>query len=123
MRPRQLAPCVALLCSSMLRADGLSDLRTALKALPAQEAVRAKIEQDSLDREEGTETRSHRTTVVWGSDCFGGSAKPGSKREELELARVCGRCGGDLVLHLLWRCFAKPSREWPCFALGLPKIG
>lgn len=64
MRPRQLAPCVALLCSSMLRADGLSDLRTALKALPAQEAVRAKIEQDSLDREEGTETRSHRTTVV-----------------------------------------------------------
>ncbi len=64
MRPRLLVPCLALLCVPALRADGLSDLRTALKALPAQEAVRAKVEQDSLDREEGTETRSHRTTVV-----------------------------------------------------------
>ena len=64
MRPRLLIPCLALLCVPALRADGLSDLRAALKALPAHEAVRAKIEQDSLDREEGTETRSHRTTVV-----------------------------------------------------------
>ena len=64
MRPRLLVPCLALLCVPVLRADGLSDLRAALKALPAQEAVRAKVEQDSLDREEGTETRHHRTTVV-----------------------------------------------------------
>ncbi|HEX9010365.1 MAG TPA: hypothetical protein VF804_08360 [Holophagaceae bacterium] len=64
MRPRLLVPCLALLWLPVLRADGLSDLRAALKALPAQEAVRAKIEQDSLDREEGAETRSHRTTVV-----------------------------------------------------------
>ncbi len=64
MRPHLLAPCLALLCVAVLRADGLSDVRAALKGLPARESVRVKVEHDSVDREAGTETRSHRTTVV-----------------------------------------------------------
>ncbi len=64
MRPRLIVPCLALFCVPVLRADGLSDLRAALKALPAHETVRAKVEHDSLEREENGVTRSHRVTLV-----------------------------------------------------------
>jgi len=64
MRSALLIPTLVLAGLPALRADGLSDLKAALRALPAREVVRARVEQDGLEREGKTETRSHRVTTV-----------------------------------------------------------
>lgn len=62
MRPS--LPLVLLLCGALLRADGLSDLKAALKGLPAPAKVRVKVEAESLERESGKDSTERRTTVV-----------------------------------------------------------
>jgi hypothetical protein len=63
MRPA-LTLAVLALCGSLLRADGLSDLKAALRGLPAPAKVRLKIEAESLERESGKDVIEHRTTLV-----------------------------------------------------------
>lgn len=53
-----------LLCGALLRADGLSDLKAALKGLPEPAKVRVKVESESHERESGKDTTERRTTVV-----------------------------------------------------------
>jgi len=57
-------PLALLLCGALLRADGLSDLKAALKALPTPAKVRVKVEAESLERESGKDSTERRTTVV-----------------------------------------------------------
>lgn len=62
MRPA--LPLALLLCSALLRADGLSDLKAALKGLPVPAKVRVKVEAESLERESGKDSMERRTSVV-----------------------------------------------------------
>ncbi|WP_243304706.1 hypothetical protein [Geothrix oryzisoli] len=62
MRPA--LPLALLLCGALLRADGLSDLKAALKGLPAPSKVKVKVEAESLERESGKDRTERRTTVV-----------------------------------------------------------
>lgn len=66
MRPGLPLPLALalLLCSPLLRADGLSDLKVALKGLPAPEKLRVKVESESLERESGKDSTERRATVV-----------------------------------------------------------
>jgi hypothetical protein len=64
MRPGLSLALSLLLCGPLLRADGLSDLKAALKGLPAPAKVRVKVEAESLERESGKDTTEHRTAVV-----------------------------------------------------------
>ena len=64
MRPGLPLALSLLLCGPLLRADGLSDLKAALKGLPAPAKVRVKVEAESLERESGKDTTEHRTAVV-----------------------------------------------------------
>ena len=61
---RALPVAVLALCGSLLRADGLADLRAALKGLPPPTKVKVRIEEDSQEREEGKDRTEHRTVVV-----------------------------------------------------------
>jgi hypothetical protein len=63
MRPA-LPFALLTLCGSLLQADGLSDLKAALRGLPAPAKVRVKVEAESLEREAGKDSTEHRTTVV-----------------------------------------------------------
>jgi hypothetical protein len=63
MRPA-LPFAILTLCGSLLQADGLTDLKAALKGLPAPAKVRVKVEAESLEREDGKDSAEHRTTVV-----------------------------------------------------------
>ncbi|WP_243317184.1 hypothetical protein [Geothrix paludis] len=64
MRPGLPLPLALLLCGALLRADGLSDLKAALKGLPAPAKVKVKVEAESLERESGKDSTERRTTVV-----------------------------------------------------------
>lgn len=66
MRPGLPLPMALalLLCGALLRADGLSDLKAALKGLPAPSKVKVKVEAESLERESGKDSTERRTTVV-----------------------------------------------------------
>ncbi|WP_243384221.1 hypothetical protein [Geothrix alkalitolerans] len=64
MRPGLPLPLALLLCGALLRADGLSDLKAALKGLPAPAKVTVKVEAESLERESGKDRTERRTTVV-----------------------------------------------------------
>lgn len=57
-------PLAILLSGGLLQADGLSDLRAALKALPAPAKVRVRIETRSLEREEGKEQAEQRAVLL-----------------------------------------------------------
>jgi hypothetical protein len=63
MRPA-FSFAVLALCGSLLQADGLSDLKAALRGLPAPAKVRVKVEAESLERESGKDVIERRTTVV-----------------------------------------------------------
>lgn len=58
-----LATALAL-CGTLLQADGLADLKAALKALPRGPKVRVHIEEESREREEGKEQTDHRSLLV-----------------------------------------------------------
>jgi len=60
------APLLATLtlCGSLLQADGLADLKAALKALPMAPNIRAIIEEESREREDGKDRIEHRTVQV-----------------------------------------------------------
>lgn len=62
MRPA--LPLALLLCGVLLRADGLADLKAALKGLPAPAKVRVKVEEESQERESGKDTVERRTALV-----------------------------------------------------------
>jgi hypothetical protein len=62
--PRALPFAALILCGALLRADGLADLKAALKGLPAPAQVRMKVEEDSLEREEGKDRTEHRTVLL-----------------------------------------------------------
>lgn len=58
-------PIAALaLCGVLLRADGLTDLKAALKALPQGPKVRVRIEEESQEREDGKDKVEHRTVQL-----------------------------------------------------------
>jgi len=62
---RRALPVVLLvLCGSLLRADGLADLKAALKGLHQPATVKVRIEEDSQEREEGKDRTERRTLVV-----------------------------------------------------------
>lgn len=62
---RRTLPLAALVLSgAMLPADGLADLKGALKNLPTPTKVRMKIEEDSTEREDGKDRTERRTVVV-----------------------------------------------------------
>jgi hypothetical protein len=62
---RRTLPLAALVLGGvLLRADGLADLKAALKNLPAPTKVRMKIEEDSTEREDGKDRTERRTVVV-----------------------------------------------------------
>jgi len=64
MRPALALPLLLLIGGGLLRADGLADLKAALRGLPAPGKVRMKVESESLERESGKDTTERRTTVV-----------------------------------------------------------
>lgn len=53
-----------LLCSTLLRADGLSDLKAALQGLPVPGKIRVRVEEESLEHESGKDTLERRTALV-----------------------------------------------------------
>lgn len=55
---------VLVACGTLLRADGLADLKAALRGLPAPASVRVKVEEESLEREAGKDTLERRTALV-----------------------------------------------------------
>lgn len=61
---RALPVAILALCGSLLRADGLADLKAALKGLPQPAKVKVRIEEDSQEREEGKDRTERRTVVV-----------------------------------------------------------
>lgn len=61
---RALPVALLALCGSLLRADGLADLKAALKGLPQPTTVKVRIEEDSQEREEGKDRAERRTVVV-----------------------------------------------------------
>lgn len=63
MRP-SLPLAILALCGGLLRADGLADLKAALKALPAPAKVRMKVEAESREKASGKEETERRTAVV-----------------------------------------------------------
>ena len=63
MRP-VLPLAILALCGGLLRADGLADLKAALKALPAPAKVRVKVEAESREKASGKEETERRTAVV-----------------------------------------------------------
>jgi hypothetical protein len=63
MRPA-LPFAILALCGSLLQADGLSDLKAALRGLPAPAKVRVKVEAESLERESGKDVTERRSTLV-----------------------------------------------------------
>ena len=62
MRPS--LPLALALLGPLLHADGLADLKAALKALPAPAKVHVRIEEDGRELEEGKEQVEHRTALV-----------------------------------------------------------
>lgn len=62
---RHLQICFALLlCSALLHADGLADLKAALKRLPAPAMARVRLVEHSTEREEGKDRTEQRTVLL-----------------------------------------------------------
>ncbi len=62
---RHLQICFALLlCSALLHADGLADLKAAIKRLPAPAKVRIRLVEQSTEREEGKDRTEQRTVLL-----------------------------------------------------------
>lgn len=61
---RTLPIALLALCGTLLRADGLADLKAALKAQPAPAKVKLKVEEESHERESGKDTVERRTALV-----------------------------------------------------------
>lgn len=61
---RTLPIALLALCGTLLRADGLADLKAALKAQPAPAKVKLKVEEESHERESGKDSVERRTALV-----------------------------------------------------------
>lgn len=57
-------PLALLLSGPLLLADGLADLKAALRAQPAPAKVKVKVEAESLERESGKDTVTRHTALV-----------------------------------------------------------
>lgn len=63
MRPVLTFAAMAL-CGALLRADGLADLKAALKSQPGATRIRVKVEQEEVERESGKDKTSRRSALV-----------------------------------------------------------
>ena len=62
---RHLQTCATLLlCSALLHADGLGDLKAALKRLPAPAKARVRLVEHSTEQEEGKDQIDQRTVLL-----------------------------------------------------------
>jgi hypothetical protein len=61
---RRAIPLALALGATLLHADGLGDLRAALRGLPPAAKVRLKVESDSRSLEDGKHEATHRSTTL-----------------------------------------------------------